>query len=241
MSQNDFVIDNQSAPSARADINSALQALASTSSGATAPTTTYANQLWYDTANDLLKMRNEANSAWITLGTVDQTNSKFNPNFLPATQAEAEAGTENTKGMTPLRVSQAIAALNPPDTLKLLGTLTTTSGTTQTLSGLTLTGYAGLLILVDGVSHNGGTSGGLQVGSVTLQNTNRSSADLVSGFVLINLGGGLGTGFIYRDTETNTPRSALTGYSTASTSIAFSWSNAAAFDAGKIYVYGIRA
>lgn len=112
MSQHDFVIDNQNAPASRADINNALQALASCSSGTTAPVTTYANMLWYDTANDLLKIRNEANSAWITLGTVDQTNNVFNPNFLPATQAEAEAGTDNVKGMTPLRVAQAIAALS---------------------------------------------------------------------------------------------------------------------------------
>jgi hypothetical protein len=67
MSQNDFNIANQGFPSFRSDLNSALQALASTSSGATAPATPYANQLWYDTANDLLKIRNEANSAWITL------------------------------------------------------------------------------------------------------------------------------------------------------------------------------
>jgi hypothetical protein len=112
MSQHDFVIDNQNAPASRADINNALQALASCSSGTTAPVTTYANMLWYDTANDLLKIRNEANSAWITLGTVDQTNNVFNPNFLPATQAEAEAGTNNVKAMTPLRVAQAIAALS---------------------------------------------------------------------------------------------------------------------------------
>ena len=116
MSQHDLVIDNQSAPASRADINNALQALGTLSSGATAPATTYANMLWYDTATDLLKIRNEANSAWITVGTVDQTNSVFNPNFLPATQAEAEAGTNNVKGVTPLRVAQAIAALSPSTT-----------------------------------------------------------------------------------------------------------------------------
>lgn len=113
MSQHDFVIDNQNAPASRADINNALQALASCSSGTTAPVATYANMLWYDIANDLLKIRNETNSAWITLGTVDQTNNVFNPNFLPATQAEAEAGTNNIKGMTALRVAQAIAANTP--------------------------------------------------------------------------------------------------------------------------------
>lgn len=154
-----------------------------------------------------------------------------------ASLAQAQAGTDNTTVMTPLRVADAINAL---EDFRLLGTLTTTSGTTQTLSGLTLTAFSALLITVDAVSHNGGTSGGLQVGTALVQNTNRSSADLVSGFVVVNLGGGMGTGFVYRDTETNAPRAALTGYSNASTSIAFTWSNGAAFDAGSISVYGIK-
>lgn len=68
MSQNDFSIDNQSGALFRADLNNALQALVSLSSGASAPTTTYAFQLWYDTTNSLLKIRNSANSAWVTLG-----------------------------------------------------------------------------------------------------------------------------------------------------------------------------
>jgi hypothetical protein len=110
MAQHDYVIDNQGSSAARTDINNVLQAIVSQNSGATAPSTTVANMIWYDTANDLLKMRNESNTGWITLGTVDQTNNVFNPNFLPATQAEAEAGTDNVKGMTPLRVSQEITA-----------------------------------------------------------------------------------------------------------------------------------
>jgi len=74
MSQNDFTIDNQTFPNTRADINSALQALASTSSGASAPSTTFANQLWYDTANNKLYIRNEDNDANILLAELDQTN-----------------------------------------------------------------------------------------------------------------------------------------------------------------------
>ena len=77
MAQHDYVIDNQASAAARADLNNLFQAIASQNSGATAPTTTYANMFWYDTANDLLKMRNEANSAWITLGTLDQALNTF--------------------------------------------------------------------------------------------------------------------------------------------------------------------
>lgn len=80
MSQHDYIIDNQSAPAARADINSALAAIVTQNSGATAPTTTYADMIWYDTANNQIKKRNEANSAWITLGTINEATGKFDPN-----------------------------------------------------------------------------------------------------------------------------------------------------------------
>jgi hypothetical protein len=65
MSQNDMVIANANGATVRADINSALQALASANGGATAPSTTYANQLWFDTVNDQLKIRDEANANWV--------------------------------------------------------------------------------------------------------------------------------------------------------------------------------
>jgi len=86
MSQHDFDIANQTASNARTDINNALKALASLSSGTSAPTTTYANMLWYDTANDQIKKRNEADSAWIILGTVSEASGTFSPSasVLPA-------------------------------------------------------------------------------------------------------------------------------------------------------------
>ena len=77
MSQNDFTIANQGFPAFRADLNSALQALASNSSGATAPSTTFANMWWYDSTNNIMYIRNEDNDAWIKFAELDQTNDKF--------------------------------------------------------------------------------------------------------------------------------------------------------------------
>jgi len=77
MSQNDFTIANQSFPAFRADLNSALQALASNSSGGSAPSTTFANMWWYDTSNNILYIRNEDNDAWIQFATLDQANDLF--------------------------------------------------------------------------------------------------------------------------------------------------------------------
>lgn len=173
MAQHDYVIDNQASASARADLNSLFQAIASQNSGATAPTTTYANQIWYDTANDLLKMRNEANSAWITLGTVDQTNNVFNPNFLPATQAEAAAGTNNVKGMTPLRVAQAIAALTTSFTSGVNIQSFTASGTYTPTAGYKwgiafVTGGGGTGSTGTGATAGGGGGGSTAIGVLNL-------------------------------------------------------------------------
>ena len=75
MSQHDFNIANQLFPATRADLNNAFVALASNSSGDAEPGTTYANQWWYETDTNTLKLRNEANSAWIEIATLDQSSN----------------------------------------------------------------------------------------------------------------------------------------------------------------------
>lgn len=70
MSQHDQIISNDTGANVRADLNNALAALVSNSSGATEPTTTYAFQFWADTTTGLLKIRNAANSDWVTIGTL---------------------------------------------------------------------------------------------------------------------------------------------------------------------------
>lgn len=79
MSQNDFVIADQTFPATLADLNAAFQALASASAGAAAPGTTYPYQFWADSTNNLLKMRNGANNAWLTLAKFDTANDRWEP------------------------------------------------------------------------------------------------------------------------------------------------------------------
>lgn len=153
MATHDYVIDNQSAPAFRSDLNSALQAIVTQNSNATAPTTTYANMIWYDTANNQLKKRNEANSAWVTLGTIDEATGTFLPNAL-ASQAQAETGTDNTTLVSPLRVSQAIAALAPAPTTATV--LAATAGATVGAVGT----YALLLLITPVNASQGSTHAG---------------------------------------------------------------------------------
>ena len=76
MAQHDYVISNQSFAALRADLNNALAAIASNNSGAAAPSTTYAYQLWADTGTTppTLRQRNGANNAWIAIGLLDSAN-----------------------------------------------------------------------------------------------------------------------------------------------------------------------
>jgi len=79
MSQNDFTIANQGFPGFRSDLNNALQALASSNSGSSAPSPTFAYQVWIDTSVSpaIFKMRNGDNDAWITIGTLNSSNDTF--------------------------------------------------------------------------------------------------------------------------------------------------------------------
>jgi hypothetical protein len=129
MSQNDYTIANQTTPLFRADLNNALQALASNSSGATAPATTYANMTWYDTGTNILKIRSEANSAWINVAYVDQSTNAWgvldNTKVVSTsgtqtgllgdqTTATWQTGTGTTESLvSPAKVKAAIQALMP--------------------------------------------------------------------------------------------------------------------------------
>ena len=62
--------------------NNALDTLNTLSSGASAPSSVTAGQLWHDTANNLLKMRDQANSNWIAMGYIDETSKVFTPSTL---------------------------------------------------------------------------------------------------------------------------------------------------------------
>ena len=77
MAQHDYVIANQTFPSYRNDHNNSLSAVVSKNSGVSEPSTTYAYQWWYDTTNDILKIRNADNDAWINFASFDQSNDNF--------------------------------------------------------------------------------------------------------------------------------------------------------------------
>ena len=154
-----------------------------------------------------------------------------------ASQAEAEAGSDTTKLMTPQRVSQAVAALQ---NMVLLGTLSANGVATRTLSGLTLTNYGALLAVVDDVSHDNAGSRNLRIASAQISISTITSTGSLGGCALVTLTNGVSLGLIAPTSTTATARFGSTGYSNATTSISFSWDGTGNFDAGSIYVYGIK-
>jgi len=70
MSQNDMTIDNSTGANVRADINSAIQALATNSSGSSAPSTNFASQFFANTSTSIMQLRNTSNNAHINLFTL---------------------------------------------------------------------------------------------------------------------------------------------------------------------------
>ena len=153
MSQNDFVIANQAFPATRADLTSAFQAAASNSSGALAPTTTYSNMMWYDTTAKILKIRSEADDAWISIGYLDQSSNTFKilDDTVVTTAAGVdtdgvigdqttgtwETGTGTTESLvSPAKVKASVIANAPSSGITFLPVQSPTSGTAVDFTGI---------------------------------------------------------------------------------------------------------
>jgi hypothetical protein len=74
MSNADYVLGNQSGAAFRAELNTILGAVTSNNSSSSEPSSKFAYMWWVDTTTGLLKQRNAANDAWITIGTLATAN-----------------------------------------------------------------------------------------------------------------------------------------------------------------------
>ena len=104
MAQHDYVIANGTGAAVRSDLNGSLAAIVSNNSGATEPATMYAYQWWPDTTTGLLKIRNAANNAWVTVGTLASTNLGLLP-LAGGTMTGALAATAGTAALPGIAVS----------------------------------------------------------------------------------------------------------------------------------------
>jgi hypothetical protein len=129
MSQHDFNIANQTASATRGDLNDALVALATASSGTSAPATTFANMMHYNTSDNWLRFRNDADSSWIRFAYFDQSTEQMaiqNDTYIVGTggdqtgiigdqtNATWQAGTSTLNSLvSPNRIRLAINSLAP--------------------------------------------------------------------------------------------------------------------------------
>jgi hypothetical protein len=140
-----MVVANASGSTVRADINDALQALASTSKGNSAPSTPYAGQLWLDDntpSSSIWTMYQYDGSDWIALYNIDTTNNTINWLDYQA-QNVASAGTidldaaygrlvdvTGTTAITAVTLSQGRMKI-----VRFTGALTLTNGASLVLPG----------------------------------------------------------------------------------------------------------
>lgn len=68
--QSDYNLLDQSGAQFRQELNTILESIATMNSGPSAPTDTFPNMFWVDETAGLLKMRNAADSGWITIGSI---------------------------------------------------------------------------------------------------------------------------------------------------------------------------
>ena len=156
------------------------------------------------------------------------TSGSVTLNGVTQSTATWETGTGTTESLvSPAKVKAAIDA-NGGGGLTLLGTLTTTSGTVQTLSSLDLSSYKYIYGAVVDVKSDGSNES-LTFGGVAF--SRELSTDGANGpfFCDLESGGILGAFNIFVDD---------TGYRTTTTSVSFSWVSGDNFSSGTIKLYG---
>lgn len=156
MAQHDYVIANASGAAVRSDLNSAFAAIATNNSGATAPTPTYAYEWWPDTTTGLLKIRNAANTDWVTVGTLATTN-------LGLVVAPTSAGTADQVLATN---GSGVQSWSDRARLVRATSQASTSGTSIDFTGIP-TWAKNIKVMLSGVSTSGTNSVIVQLGSTT--------------------------------------------------------------------------
>ena len=169
-------IQNGSGSEVRASINNAFQSVLTDFAGATDPSTmtpsnAFAYCTWLDTSNNLVKKRNAANTAWISIGTIDSTTGAvtlfgvYGQSGTMAITADTTLTVADSNKFIVVNSNSAVTLTVPASpteytTYKIYnkgsGTLTITGGTfydeTGSASNVALSQYQSISLSSDGTS-----------------------------------------------------------------------------------------
>lgn len=176
MSQHDLNVANQTTPNFRSDMNNALVALGTLQSGATAPTTTFANMAWYDTTNHILKVRSEADDAWISVGYLDQSTNQFLP-FIGSTQITAFKDEDDLSSDSPTAIPSQQSVKAYVDDGKA-STMIVTEQRSSGVAGVTGSAASWTAYAINTTDYNGISGASLASNQITLP----SGTYVVDGF-----------------------------------------------------------
>ena len=160
-------------------INLAADSLARWFCGAATPTAAAAGLtdlrgfVWHDTATNTLKVRNQADTAWITVGSFNETSGVFSAAVQPAAVTAADTGAANAYAVAPAPAWPAYASGGP--FVAFVGAHANTGASTLNVNGLGVKP----LVRVDGSPLQPGDIPG--TGAISVACANPSG----SGFVLL--------------------------------------------------------
>lgn len=153
------------------------------------------------------------------------------------TAPTAGSGTNTTQIATTAFVQTAVAGVST-GSMTLLGTINTTSGSSQTLSGLSLGSYRKLYWAFTGLSGSN-TSGQFSVnGEAFHVSWGTPATNTVKGYMDVDLQSGMGSSVSISSIGTKGSNNVNTGITHASTSITVTYGFT--MDGGSIAIYGVK-
>ena len=187
MSQNTVVIVDGTGLEVLGYMNDALNTLITNNSGSAEPSTKYAYMLWADTTTGLLKIRNAANSAWVTVGTLGSTNLGLIPSTAIGSTVQAyNANTAVTSAAQTFTASQRGTVTTDNDgsfDMSVTNNFKCTPTGTFALTFTNITaGQSGYVLLVNTSGYAVTAAASTKVGASTLSTISAAGTYLLSYF-----------------------------------------------------------
>jgi microcystin-dependent protein len=163
--------------------------------------------MWYDTTSNILKIRSEANDAWISIGYLDQSAQRFEPeNAVPTGAVNTFAMNSAPTGWLSCDGS-LISRTTYSGLFSVVGTLYGVGDGSTTFNLPDLRGE-----FIRGFDAGRGVDSGRVFGTSQLDQMQRLTGGYNTSSEHFNVGSGVG---VFTDTAVNTARNAGLGYNSA--------------------------